>query len=140
VESEIISLLVQTGCVVIAVGGGGIPVVEDGHGELKGVAAVIDKDAATAVLAGQIRANSLVISTSVPRVFLNFGLPNQRQLDTLTAGEARTLLPHFHAGSMLPKVEACLDFLAAGGEAAFITCPADISAALRGTAGTRIVR
>ena len=140
IESEVVRHLVKDGYVVIAVGGGGIPVVADDQGVLAGVAAVIDKDLASAVLAHQIGADLLVISTAVEKVSLNFGQPNQRSLDSLTLAQAKQYIAegHFQPGSMLPKIQACLQFLEAGGRAALITCPASLSAALDGQTGTWI--
>ena len=142
IESEVIKHLVKDGYVVIAAGGGGIPVVADDQGNLSGVAAVIDKDLASAVLAEAISADLLIISTTVERVCLNYGKPNEQPLDSMTAAEARRYEAegHFQPGSMLPKVQACLQFLAAGGREALITCPAALSAALAGKTGTRIMR
>ena len=142
IESEVIKHLVKDGYMVIAAGGGGIPVVADDQGNLSGVAAVIDKDLASAVLAEAISADLLIISTTVERVCLNYGKPNEQPLDSMTAAEARRYVAegHFQPGSMLPKVQACLQFLAAGGREALITCPAALSAALAGTTGTRIMR
>jgi len=142
IESEVIKHLVKDGYVVIAAGGGGIPVVADDQGNLSGVAAVIDKDLASAVLAEAISADLLIISTTVERVCLNYGKPNEQPLDSMTAAEARRYVAegHFQPGSMLPKVQACLQFLEAGGREALITCPAALSAALAGTTGTRIMR
>ena len=127
--------------VVVAAGGGGVPVIADENGILSGVPAVIDKDLASAVLAREIRADLLVISTSVERVFLNFGQPGQRALSSMTVAEARqyTTEGHFKPGSMLPKIEACLQFIENGGREAVITCPAALSKALDGQTGTRIV-
>ena len=141
IESEVIKHLVKDGYVVIAAGGGGIPVVADEQGNLRGVAAVIDKDLASAVLAQAISADLLVISTAVEKVCLNYGKPNEHPLDTMTATEARRFVAegHFEPGSMLPKVQACLQFLEAGGREALITCPAALSVALAGMTGTRIV-
>lgn len=140
IESEVVRHLVKDGYVVIAVGGGGIPVIADDQGLLSGVAAVIDKDLASAVLAHQIGADILVVSTAIEKVWLNFGQPNQRPLDSLTAAEAKQYIAegHFHPGSMLPKIQACLQFLEAGGRAALITSPASLSAALDGHSGTWI--
>jgi carbamate kinase len=142
IESEVIKHLVKDGCVVIAAGGGGIPVVADEQGNLSGVAAVIDKDLASAVLAEAISADLLVISTTVERVCLNYGKPNEQPLNAITAAEAGRYLAegHFQAGSMLPKVQACLQFLEAGGREAIITCPQSLVAALAGATGTRITR
>jgi len=141
IEAAVVKHLVKDGYVVIAAGGGGIPVVADERGNLSGVAAVIDKDLASAVLAEAISADLLVISTAVEKVCLNFGKPNQRALDSMTTAQARQYLAegHFHAGSMLPKVQACLQFIEHGGREALITCPEALSAALEGKTGTRIV-
>ena len=141
IESEVVKNLVKDGYAVIAAGGGGIPVVADEQGILSGVAAVIDKDLASAVLAEAISADLLVISTAVEKVCLDFGKPNQRALDSMTAAEARRYVAegHFHPGSMLPKVQACLQFLEAGGREALITCPEALPAALAGRTGTRVV-
>ena len=141
IEAEIIRHLTGTGCTVVAAGGGGIPVVADAHGMLSGVPAVIDKDLASAVLAQQINADVLVISTAIPKVCLNFGRPEQRTLDVMTVVEARGYMAegHFRPGSMLPKVEACVSFIEGGGRQAVITCPEKLSAALDGRDGTRIV-
>ncbi len=142
IESEVVKHLVTNGYVVIAAGGGGIPVIADERGNLSGVAAVIDKDLASAVLAEAISADLLVISTAVEKVCLNFGQPNQRALDSITVADARRYIAegHFHPGSMLPKIQACLQFIEHGGHEALITCPAALSAALNGRTGTRIVR
>jgi carbamate kinase len=140
VESGVIQHLVQGGCVVIAAGGGGIPVVADERGMLTGVPAVIDKDHASAALAAQINADILVISTSVEKVCLDFGRPKQRALDGLTVADAKRYAAagQFARGSMLPKVEACIQFIEQGGREAVITCPEALSAALDGRTGTRV--
>jgi len=140
VEADVIRHLVKDGYVVIAAGGGGIPVVADRQGNLSGVAAVIDKDLASAVLARAISADMLVISTAVEKVCLHHGKAHEQPLETLTAAEARRYMAegHFHPGSMLPKVQACLQFLEAGGREALITCPTALRAALAGKTGTRI--
>jgi carbamate kinase len=141
IESKVVRHLAEHGYVVVAAGGGGIPVVADENGMLSGVPAVIDKDLASAVLAKEISADLLVISTAVEKVFLDFGRPGQRGLDTMTAAEARRYIAegHFKPGSMLPKIEACLQFIQNGGREAVITCPEALSAALDGRTGTRIV-
>ena len=138
IESEVVRHLVKDGYVVVAAGGGGIPVVADAQGMLRGVAAVVDKDLASAVLAGEIGADVLVISTGVEQVCLNFGKPNQRPLSSMSVAEARHYLAegHFQAGSMQPKVEACVQFLEQGGREAIITSPPSLVAALDGRAGT----
>lgn len=114
--------------------------VADDQGLLSGVAAVIDKDLASAVLAEAIGADLLVISTAVEKVCLDFGKPGQRALDSMTVAEARRYMAdgHFPPGSMLPKIQACLQFLERGGHEALITCPEALSAALEGQTGTRI--
>ncbi|MCU0787912.1 MAG: carbamate kinase [Verrucomicrobia bacterium] len=141
IEADVVRHLVKDGYVVVAAGGGGIPVVADDQGMLSGVPAVIDKDLASAVLAGQIGADRLVIATSVNKVCLNFGQPGQKALDEVTVTQARQFMAegHFAAGSMLPKVEACVAFVQHGGREAVITSPASLSLALDGTAGTRFV-
>ena len=140
IESGVIRHLVEGGYVVVAAGGGGIPVVADEQGMLSGVAAVIDKDMASAVVAAQIGADLLVISTAVEKVLLNFGQPGQRALDAMTVAEARRYVAegHFAPGSMLPKIEACIHFVEAGGREAIITCPDALAAALDGRSGTRM--
>jgi len=142
VEAEVIRHLVNEGYVIIAAGGGGIPVVQDEQGNLRGTAAVIDKDLASAVLAKEIGADLLVISTAVEKVCLNFGKPDQQTLDRLTVAEARGHIAtgHFKPGSMLPKIQACIRFIEEGGTEALITCPEVLSAALAGRTGTRVVR
>jgi carbamate kinase len=141
IESEAVRHLVKDGFVVIAAGGGGIPVVADEKGILRGVAAVIDKDLASAVLAREIGADMLVISTAVEKVCLNFGTPGQRALDSMTVAEARRYMAegHFKPGSMLPKIEACVQFVTNSGHEALITCPEALPAALDGHTGTRLV-
>jgi carbamate kinase len=141
IESEVVRHLVKEGYVVIAAGGGGIPVVADENGMLSGIAAVIDKDLASAVLAKEIGADLLVISTAVEKVCLNFGTPEQRALDSMTVAEARRYMAegHFKPGSMLPKIEACVQFVMDSGREALITCPESLPAALDGRTGTRVV-
>jgi len=141
IESRVVQHLVKDGYVVVAAGGGGIPVVADAEGALHGVAAVIDKDLASALLATQIGADMLVISTAVEKVCLNFGKANQCPLDSLTVAEARRFIAEgqFAPGSMLPKIEACAQFIEQGGRAAVITCPEKLSAALDGRTGTRML-
>jgi len=143
VELPVIRSLLDWGATVIAVGGGGIPVVTTETGELHGVAAVIDKDLASALLANALDADLLLISTAVERVALNFGTPQQRWVDRLTLSEAKRYLAeggHFGSGSMGPKIQAVINYLEHGGREALITSPDSIEQALAGTTGTRIVR
>jgi carbamate kinase len=143
VELPVIRNLLDWGAIVIAVGGGGIPVVAAETGELHGVAAVIDKDLASALLANALSADLLLISTAVEQVALNFGTPEQRWVDRLTLSEAKRYLAeggHFGSGSMGPKIQAVINYLEHGGREALITSPASIEQALAGITGTRIVR
>ncbi len=141
VELEAVKELIAKGVVVITVGGGGIPVVKNKDGKLEGVAAVIDKDFASSLLAQQIGADLLLISTAVEKVFLNFGKPDQSTIDRMTVAEAKQYIQqgHFAPGSMLPKVQAIIRFLEAGGKEALITDPPNIKRALQGETGTWIV-
>jgi carbamate kinase len=141
VEIDAIRTLLGAGFVVIAVGGGGLPVVADPEGALRGVPAVIDKDRASAVLAREIDADLLLISTSVDQVALDFGKPEQRWIPEMTVFEAKEYLAegtHFLEGSMKPKIEAVVNFIDAGGREAIITSPQNIERALQGETGTRI--
>lgn len=141
IEQDAIHSLIQAGFVVIAVGGGGIPVIEDEQGDLHGVEAVIDKDFASALLAANIGADLLLISTAVEKVALNFNKPDQRWLDTMTLTEAKEYYAqgHFGKGSMGPKIRSIIGFLEAGGKEALVTNPENIGRALAGDTGTRII-
>ncbi len=141
IEEQAIRDAVYRGWTVVAVGGGGIPVVQREDGSLQGVAAVIDKDRASSLLATRIEADLFLISTAVEKVAINFGKPNQKWLDRMTISEAKRYMEegHFAKGSMLPKVQACIRFLESGGERAIITNPENITRALRGETGTWIV-
>ena len=140
VERDVIRDLVSDGVIVLCSGGGGIPVVRDKAGNLSGVEAVIDKDLAAARLAADVSADVLLILTDVEKVYLGYGTPGQRALDTVTAAEMsrHAAAGHFKAGSMGPKVEACLRFARAGGTA-IIANLLDVEPALRGETGTRIL-
>jgi carbamate kinase len=142
IQRDAIVSLLDGGYVVIGVGGGGIPVVEGGDGQLEGVEVVIDKDLASALLASSINADLLLISTEVEKVALRFGKPDQLWLDSLTLAEAKQYLEegHFGKGSMEPKVRAIIGFLERGGPAALITNPPNIARALRGETGTHFRR
>ena len=141
-EEKAIECLVRNGFVVVAVGGGGIPVYRvEKKNIIKGCAAVIDKDFASSLLAANIKADLLLISTAVEKVGLNFGKPDERKLDKITLSEAKKYKKegHFAKGSMLPKIEAIIRFIESGGKEALITCPEKIEEALDGKTGTRIV-
>lgn len=141
VEEPVIKQLIEAGVIVIAVGGGGIPVVADENGNLKGIAAVIDKDYASSLLASSIGADLFIISTAVEKVALNYGKPNQQWLDHLTLAQAKEYLAaggHFAKGSMAPKIQAVVNFLERGGKEAIITNPENLERALAGETGTRI--
>ncbi|MFA5809347.1 MAG: carbamate kinase [Thermoleophilia bacterium] len=142
IEQPAIEDLIKAGYVVIGVGGGGIPVVEDEHGDIVGIEAVIDKDFSASVLSSGIGADLFLITTAVEKVALHYHKPNQKWLDRMTADEARTYLSegHFAKGSMEPKIRAILQYLDRGGKEALITDPANIERALAGETGTRIVR
>jgi carbamate kinase len=142
VEVAAVRTLLGAGFVVISTGGGGIPVVAEADGNLQGVAAVIDKDLASSLLASEIGAELFVISTAVERVALDFGKPDQRWIDRLTVSEAKRYLEegtHFAKGSMAPKIQAAVGYLERGGGEALITNPENVERALAGETGTRLV-
>jgi carbamate kinase len=142
VEVEAIRSLIENRFVVISVGGGGIPVVAGEDGALSGIAAVIDKDHACSLLANEIEAELLLITTAVEKVAIDFGQPTQRWLDRLTLSQAKEYLAegtHFLPGSMAPKIEAVVNFLERGGGTAIITDPENVERALAGETGTWIV-
>jgi len=141
VEAEAIHTLLKAGISAVGVGGGGIPVIEDENGNLKGVEAVIDKDFGSALLAKMVDADLFVISTAVEKVALNFNTPDEVLLDKMTVAEAKQYMDegHFAPGSMLPKVKAIIQFLENGGKKALITDPEHIGEALEGKTGTWIV-
>jgi carbamate kinase len=146
IPQEVIELpsvleLIKAGHIVVTVGGGGIPVIRE-NDALKGVAAVIDKDYASSLLARAIKADLFLISTAVEKVALNFGKPDQKWVDRMTLSEAKAYLAegtHFAKGSMAPKMQAIIWFLEAGGKQALITNPENIGRALKGETGTWIV-
>lgn len=142
VELDSIRLLIEAGIVVITVGGGGIPVVDIGDGEYRGIAAVIDKDYASSLLARAVHADLFLIATAVEKVALYYGRPEQRWIDRMRLEEAKRYLAegvHFASGSMAPKIQAVIWYLEAGGKEALITNPENIGRALHGETGTRIV-
>ncbi len=143
VEIESVRALIAAGTVVITVGGGGIPVIDDGNGGCIGTAAVIDKDFASSLLARLIKADLFIISTAVEKIAINYGKPNEKWLDKMTLAEAKAYLAegtHFAKGSMAPKIQAIIMYLENGGKEALVTNPENIGRALRGETGTRVVR
>jgi carbamate kinase len=141
VERQEIDHLVKAGYVVIACGGGGIPVWRDAKGDLQGVEAVIDKDLASAMLARELDADLLLISTGVPKVAIGFGRPDQRWLERITRAQAQDYLAagEFAEGSMAPKIRAIVGYLERKDRQGLITDPPNIGRALRGETGTTIV-
>jgi carbamate kinase len=142
VELDAVKTLIDAGTIVVTVGGGGIPVIDVGDHEYRGVAAVIDKDFASSLLARLINADLFLISTAVEKVAINFGKPEQKWLDKMTLAEAKQYLAegiHFAKGSMAPKIQALIWFLENGGKQALITNPKNIGRALKGETGTWIV-
>ena len=141
IEIDAIRLLLDGGFVVVAVGGGGVPVVRQEDGSIKGVEGVIDKDLASSLLARELDADKLVISTTVEKVLLNFGKPDEAPVDRMTVAEARRYIAegHFAPGSMLPKIEAMIAFIEAGGREALVADPPNLVRAVAGETGTRVV-
>ena len=141
IEENVIRNLVEDNVIVIAGGGGGIPVIIK-NGKYEGVDAVIDKDLTAELLARIIKAELLLIVTNVEKVKINFRKPNEKDLDTIKLNEAIKYMEegHFEEGSMKPKIQACINFLEGGGEIAIITSMEKILEAIEGKAGTRIVK
>ncbi|RMF55967.1 carbamate kinase [Candidatus Woesearchaeota archaeon] len=142
IEKDIIKKLVESGTIVIAVGGGGIPVYLNEENELRGISAVIDKDLASACLANELKAEMLLILTDVECVFLNYGKENEEKISRINVAQAELYLNqgHFAEGSMKPKVEAAISFLKKGGEKAIITNLESVEEALQGEKGTIITK
>lgn len=141
VEASAIESLIREGYCLVAVGGGGIPVIRRDDGMLEGKDSVIDKDFATSLLASRIGADVLIISTGVPMVYVNFGKPDQKALDKVTVDELKKYVSegHFAPGSMLPKIEAVVQFMERGGKSAIITNPESLGEAIVGKTGTHVV-
>ena len=141
IERTAIDLLVKNNILTIALGGGGIPVVRDEDGHLRGVAAVIDKDLTASLIASQINADYLVFLTGVEKVASNFGKSNQKDFDSITVDEAKKYMQdgYFPPGSMGPKVEAALSFVENGGRKSIITKIDKLREALLGRAGTSVI-
>ena len=142
IELDTIKFLSESGAAVIAAGGGGIPVIRDEEGALWGKEAVIDKDLAAAILAKSLKADAFIISTAVEKVCLDYNKPTQKSIDEMTTEEARKYSDEgqFAPGSMLPKIQAIVDYVESTGNLGMITDPEHIPSALKGEAGTRIVR
>ena len=143
IEKKSIKLLIENGVIVVASGGGGIPVIKNKKtGKLEGVDAVIDKDKSAALLARELNADMLLILTAIPKVCLNFGKDNQIELNEMTTKEAKTYIKNkeFAEGSMLPKIEACLDFLDNDQKIAMITSLKDAIYLDKKNIGTKIIR
>jgi len=140
VEIDAVKDLVNSGAVVITAGGGGIPVVRQEDGTLVGIEAVIDKDHASCLLAKELKADCFVISTAVEKVYLDYGKPSQRAIDSMTTEQAVNYMQEeqFSKGSMLPKVSAIVDFVNATGGYGIISSPYQIIDAVNKKAGTRI--
>lgn len=140
VEAKAIRELIDLGFVVVGVGGGGIPVVEDSAGNLVGIEAVIDKDFGSSLLATLIQADLFVISTAVEKVAVHYNQPDQKWLDRMTVAEAKQYIAEgqFAKGSMLPKIQAIIRFLENGGKQALVTNPENLGRALKGETGTWI--
>jgi carbamate kinase len=142
IELDVIRLLVGEGYIVIAAGGGGVPVIRNEHGNLEGVEAVIDKDFGSSLLARNLGADTFIISTAVDAVYLNFGKENQKPVRRATLFEIKQYMKegHFKPGSMMPKIEAIIEFLEGGGNKAIITSPENLLRAVKGEAGTTITK
>jgi len=140
IELDVIKLLAERGYIVIAAGGGGIPVIRNEHGDLEGVEAVIDKDLGSSLLARNLGADTFIISTAIDSVYLNFGKENQKPIRRTILPEIKRYLAegHFKPGSMKPKIEAIIQFLEAGGKRAIITSPENLLRAIKEEAGTTI--
>jgi carbamate kinase len=141
IELDVIRSLVENGTIVIAAGGGGIPVIRNEQGNLEGIEAVIDKDMGSSLLARNLGADTFIISTPVDSVYLNFGKENQKPIRRATLPEIKQYLKegHFKPGSMGPKIEAIIQFLEGGGSKAVITSPENLLKAVREDSGTTIV-
>lgn len=142
IELDVIRLLVEDGYIVIAAGGGGIPVIRNERGDLEGVEAVIDKDLGSSLLARNLGADTFIISTAIDAVYLNFGKENQKAITRVTVSEIKKYMGegHFKPGSMMPKIEAIIEFLEGGGKKAIITSPENLLRAVKGEAGTTITK
>lgn len=141
IELDVIRLLVDRNYVVIAAGGGGIPVIRNEQGDIDSVEAVIDKDLASSLLARNLGADTFIISTAIDAVYLNFGTEKEKAISHATLSEIKQYLAegHFKPGSMKPKIESIIQFLEGGGKKAVITSPENLLKSLKGGCGTTIV-
>ena len=141
VDISLVQTVAKSGAVVIAGGGGGVPVVRSGRGQRHGVDAVIDKDRTSALMANVLHIDDLMILTAVPRVAINFGKPNQQELDRVTLSDVKKLHAegHFPPGSMGPKIDAAIQFLEGGGKRVMIGRLEEAVPVLRGESGTHII-
>jgi carbamate kinase len=141
VSKWIICDLIQAGRIVIAAGGGGIPVIIDGRGLFKGIEAVIDKDYVACLIAREVKADLFINLTNVDRVYLDYGTPAESPVEVMTVGQAREYIDQgqFPSGSMGPKIEAAIEYIEAGGEEALITSASHLKATLLKRSGTRLV-
>ncbi len=142
IELDVVKVLVERGYVVVATGGGGIPVIRNEQGDLEGVEAVIDKDLASSLLARNLGADTFIISTAIDAAYLNFGTKDQKKISRATLAEVRQYLleGHFKPGSMKPKIESIIQFLEGGGRKAIIASPENLLESIKGQSGTTIVR
>jgi len=142
IELEVIRLLVERGYIVVAVGGGGIPVILNDQGDIEGVEAVIDKDLGSSLLARSLGADTFIISTAIDAVYLNFGTEREKPIRHATVSEIKQYLAegHFKPGSMRPKIEAIIQFLEGGGKKAIIASTENLLKSVRGECGTTIVK
>jgi carbamate kinase len=140
IELDVIKLLVERGYIVVAAGGGGIPVIRNEDGQLEGVEAVIDKDLGSSLLARNLSADTFIILTAVDAAYLNFGKENQTPIRVATLSQIKEYMAegHFKPGSMKPKIEAIIQFLEGGGRKAIITSPKNLLRAIKEEAGTTI--
>jgi len=142
IELGVIRLLVEDGTIVIAAGGGGVPVIRNEQGGFEGVEAVIDKDLGSSLLARNLGADTFIISTAVDAAYLNFGKEDQKAIRRAALPEIKRYMGegHFKPGSMMPKIEAIIEFLEGGGKKAIITSPVNLLRAVKGKAGTTITK
>ena len=142
INMEIVKSLVKEGACVIAAGGGGVPAYYDGHDNIKGVEAVIDKDYTSSLIAGELKAELFVILTNVEQVAIHFGKKTQKNLSRVRLKELKRYQEkgHFPAGSMGPKIKAAIDFIENGGKEVIVTSPKELIRAIKGQTGTHIVR